>query len=240
MGYQLDNQEDLIIKYLPLVKNVVSRIESRNHNFEKEDLINIGVIGLIDAIEKYDYRREVPFEAYARFRIRGEIIDELRKAGPVSRDRMDKLNEYYRAKEKLENKFKRSVDESEIIRELGIDRSQLSRIHETVHYISGISLESLILSDEDKETELIDLIEDGESLSPEENITEEEKSQKLIKAIDQLEEREQLLLNLYYVEELSMKEIAYILDISIPRVSQIHGKTLLKLRDLLGPYMEGD
>lgn len=238
MGYQLDNQEDLIIKYLPLVKSVVSRIESKNYNFELEDLINIGVIGLMDAIEKYDHRKKVPFEAYARFRIRGEVIDELRKAGPVSRDRIDRLNEYYETKEKLEKKLKRTVNESEITEELGINERQLSRIHETVHYISGVSLESLIFSDENEETELIDMIENRESISPEENITKQEEAGELIKAIDKLNKRERLLLNLYYVEELSMKEIAYILDISIPRVSQIHGKILLKLKDLLKPYLE--
>lgn len=239
MSYELSNQDDLIIKYLPLVKSVVSRIDSKSHEFDQDDLISIGVIGLMDALKKYDYRKKVPFEAYATFRIRGTVIDELRKAGPVSRDRIDKLNQYYEAKEKLEKELMRTPSESEICEELDIDERQLSRLHETVHYLSGVSLESVIFSSEGKNTELIDMIEDSQSVSPEEHFVNQEKREVLIRAIDNLDDRERTLLNFYYVEELSMKEIGYILDISIPRVSQIHGRILLKLRELMAPYLEG-
>lgn len=239
MGYELSNQDDLIIKYLPLVKNVVGRIESKNHNFELDDLISIGVIGLMDALKRYDHRKKVPFEAYATFRIRGAVIDELRKSGPVSRDRMDKLNQYYMVKEELGNKLMHTPSELEICEELGIDEKQLYKLHETVHYLSGVSLESTIFSGDGQYTELIDMLEDGEGISPEEYILKDERKAILIKAIDNLSERERALLNLYYVEELSMKEIGYVLDISIPRVSQIHGKILLKLRELMTPYLEG-
>lgn len=239
MSYELSNQDDLIIKYLPLVKSVVSRIDSKSHEFDQDDLISIGVIGLMDALKKYDHRKKVPFEAYATFRIRGAVIDELRKAGPVSRDRIDKLNQYYEAKEKLEKELMRSPSEAEICEELDIDERQLSRLHETVHYLSGVSLESVIFSSEGKNTELIDMIEDSQSVSPEEHFVNQEKREVLIRAIDNLDDRERTLLNLYYVEELSMKEIGYILDISIPRVSQIHGRILLKLRELMAPYLEG-
>lgn len=238
MSYELSNQEDLIIKYLPLVKGIVSRIDSKSHDFDFDDLVSIGVIGLMDALKKYDHKKKVPFEAYASFRIRGAVLDELRKAGPVSRDRIDKLNQYYMAKEKLENNLMRTPSETEICEELDIDERQLLKLHETVHYLSGVSLESIVFSSEGKDTELIDVLEDKGSMSPEEHLMDRERKKMLIKAIDQLEDREKTLLNLYYVEELSMKEIGYILDISIPRVSQIHGRTLLKLKNLVRPYLE--
>lgn len=238
MFYELSEQDNLVIKYLPLVRNIVSRIDSKNSVYELEDLVSIGVIGLMDAIKRYDYKKKVPFEAYATIRIRGAVIDELRKAGPVSRSRIDKLNRYYTAKEKLENKFFRTPKESEICKELDIDDKELSSIYETVHYLSNVSLESIISSKDGNNTELIDLIQDSNSISPEEHFTNKERRQVIKDAVDTLDEREKTILNLYYVEELSMKEIAYILDISIPRVSQIHGRILLKLRDTLGSYLE--
>lgn len=238
MIYELSDQDNLIIKHLPLVKRVVSRIDSKNSIYDLEDLISIGVIGLMDAIKRYDYRKKVPFEAYASLRIRGAVIDELRKAGPVSRNRIDKLNQYYMVKEKLENQLMRTPSELEICKDMDIDNKELSNIHETVHYLANVSLESMIFSKDGNDTKLMDLIQDEDSISPEEYYTDGEKKRMLIEAIGKLDDREKTILNLYYVEELSMKEIAYILDISIPRVSQIHGKTLLKLRDLLSPYME--
>lgn len=232
MSYAYTENENLIIKHLPLVKRVVSKIDA-GYNFEEDDLINIGVIGLMDAISKYDKSKKVPFEAYATLRIRGAVIDELRRSGPVSRDRMGKLNQYYEAKEELERRNLRSPHEDEIIEEMGIDGKELSKIHETVHYLSNISLETTIFSSDGTDMHLKDLIEDENVESPEDKLLKKERKAMLKKAIGLLNEREQIILNLYYVEELSLKEIAYILDISTPRVSQIHGKILIKLRDLL-------
>ena len=96
-----NNKDDQIIKYLPLVKKVVSRIEVKDTALDKEDLIGYGVLGLIDAIEKYDSSKNVLFETYASLRIRGTVIDELRKGGKVSRDKISKLNDFYKAKGKL-------------------------------------------------------------------------------------------------------------------------------------------
>lgn len=232
MAYAYSENENLIIKHLPLVKRLVSKIDA-GYNYETEDLINIGVIGLMDAISKYDKSKNVPFEAYATLRIKGAVLDELRRAGPVSRDRIGKLNQYYEAKEELERRNLRSPDEEEIIEELGIDDKELSKIHETVHYLSNISLESTIFSSDGTDMYLKDVIEDNNAESPEDRLLKKERKKMLKDAIEVLSEREQIILNLYYVEELSLKEIAYILDISTPRVSQIHGKILIKLRKLL-------
>ena len=128
--------------------------------------------------------------------------------------------------------FMRTPDEYEICRELGINEKDLSKIHETVHYLSNYSLEATLLSDNDEFT-LMDIIVDETLESPLDNLVKAETREILIKAIDQLKDREKTILNLYYVEELSLKEIGYILDISIPRVSQIHGKVLIKLRETI-------
>lgn len=233
MSYAYNDRDNLIIKYLPLVKKVVSRIESKDSMIDQDDLVSIGIIGLMDAIDKYDFSKNVPFEAYATLRIRGNVIDELRKSGRVSRDKIDKLNQFYRIKENLENRLKRTPEESEICNELSINEKQLFKIHETVHYLSNISLESALYTTDGFDFTLMDVIKDDTITSPDNKLIKEQQKEVLMKSIDKLKQREKTILNLYYVEELSLKEIAYALDISIPRVSQIHGKILLKLRTLI-------
>jgi len=227
------DRDNLIIKHLPLVRKIISRIEFKDYAIDQDDLFSIGVIGLMDAIEKFDPTKKVPFEAYASLRVKGTVIDELRKSGKVSRDKIDKLNQYYRTKEDLENNFKRTPDEKEICEELGINDKQLASLHETVHYLSTISLESTLYTNDGDGFSLLDIIEDRESPTPEKSVMDKEMNKILVESVKLLTEREQTILNLYYVEELTLKEISYILDISIPRVSQLHGKILLKLKGII-------
>lgn len=233
MMYENKTKEELIISYLPLVKQVVSRIDGKNSGYEFEDLVNIGVIGLMDAIDKFDHSKKVPFEAYARIRINGSVMDELRRSGPVSRNRMDKLNRYYDAKNKLENSLLRLPTDRELCEELDITEDDLSSIYETLHYLSSTSLETIVFSDQGDGTELKDMLEDRTVIKPEESYLDGEMKEVLAACINKLDDRYRTLLNLYYVEELNMKEIAYILDISIPRVSQLHGKALDQLREMM-------
>lgn len=232
MLYQADYEEE-IVKYLPFVKRVVSRIEIRSTDYDRDDLFNIGVIGLMDALKKYDVSKNANFESYAYIRIRGAVIDEIRKTSRVSRTRMEALDAFYKAKEKLERDKMKSATDQEICDELGINKKQLSKIHETVHYLANISLENTIFTSTGESLELKDTIEDKETIPFDLMMLEDEKKDALIKCIDKLAERERIILNLYYVEELTLKEIAEVLDISIPRVSQIHGKVLIKLKKLI-------
>ncbi len=235
MGYpsaRSDNN-DMVIKYIPLVKRIVGRIETGEGDLDKDDLFSIGVIGLLDAIKKFDPSKAVPFEAYATLRIKGNIIDEMRKTGRVSRDRISKLNEYYGAKERLEQQLKRSPEEYQICEELGISEKELSKLHETVHYLSKVSFETTLFHKDGNEIQLSDLIRDEDADTPEEEFLKKERRNQLREAVKFLNEREQIILDLYYVQELTLKEIAYAMDISIPRVSQIHGKIILKLRELM-------
>lgn len=234
MGYpNAKPDNDLVIKYIPLVKRIVGRIDPGEGDLDKDDLFSIGVIGLLDALKKFDPSKAVPFEAYATLRIKGNIIDEMRRTGRVSRDRISKLNDYYGAKEKLEQEFKKSPDEHQICEELGINEKELSKLHETVHYLSKVSFETTLFHRDGKVVELSDLIKDQNTETPEEEYLNKERKLQLRDAVKKLNEREQIILDLYYVQELTLKEIAYAMEISIPRVSQIHGKIILKLRDFM-------
>lgn len=231
MCYKEQNIDDLIIKYIPLVKRIVGTIDTRNREYDEDDLFSIGIIGLIDALKKYDDKKGTTFETYAYIRVRGAIIDELRKLGRVSRNRIDKLNHYYREKEKLEIKLMRTPTEAEICKAMNLEKKDLFEIHETVNDLSNISLESVLFPQDEGTFGIIDVLEDREAPSPQDELMKEEQSQFLTRAISSLEEREKIILNLYYVEELTLKEIGHILEISIPRVSQIHSKILLTLRE---------
>jgi RNA polymerase sigma factor FliA len=226
-------ENEMVLKYIPLVARIAGRIDSGDGDMDKDDLFSIGVIGLIDAVKKFDAGKSVPFEAYATLRIKGTIIDEMRKSGRVSRDRIVKLNQYYKTKEKLEQQFMMQPDEQMICKEMGISDKELYKIHETVHYLSKVSFEATLFHKDGGETQLADLSRDDAVDTPEEDFLKKERKELLNNAIEKLSDREKTILNLYYVDELTLKEIAYTLDISIPRVSQIHGKIILKLREYM-------
>lgn len=231
----LDNhsREEILIKYLPLVKRAARNVKVKSHEYEEEDFINMGFIGLMDAVEKYNPSLNVPFESYAYIRIRGSIIDAVRKNAPVPRSRLQKLNEYYKVKEVLEQELQRRPTETEICLELDIGEKELKDLHETVHMLADISLDESLFADDSGGATRLDFIEDQESKSPEELLINEELEELLEEAVSQLTKREQQILQLIYTEELLLKDIAYIFDISIPRVSQIHGQTIIKLREYI-------
>jgi RNA polymerase sigma factor for flagellar operon FliA len=231
------NMEDEIIKYLPLVERVVNRIGIKSQEYEKGDLFNIGVIGLMDALHKFDASKKVPFESYAAIRIRGAIIDEVRKNAKLSRYKMARVNAYYQVKQRLEQELKREVTDNEICKELEIDSKQLGEIFDRIHYLASMSLEDTLFNQEDEGIELKDTIKDTSIVSAEEQMLEVEHKQALQVGIQKLTEREQLLLSLYYKEELTLREIAEVLDVSIARVSQIHGKTISKLKQIIQEEM---
>ncbi len=223
--------EEEILKYLPLVKSIVDRIGIRNkQNMERDDLINMGIIGLMDAMSKYDASQKTPFEHYAKWRIRGAILDELRKNGLVSRDRMGKVNRLYEAVKNLQQQLLREPNDDEICAYLGIGIVKLHEIHQTIHFLSQYSLEGALFMGEQQEFSLKDILVDEKAEDPVAFLETGEKSFMLANAIEGLKERERLILNLYYFEELPLKDIAVILGVSLSRVSQIHGKSLIKLR----------
>lgn len=227
--YELSFEEE-ILKYLPVVDRVVNRITIKNTDYEKEDLFNIGVIGLMDALKKFDASKKVPFESYAAIRVRGSIFDEVRKHGKISRYRMTQLNEYYEAKRELEQEQKGDVTDTDICQRLEITRAQLNEIYDSLNYLASVSLEATLFNQNDDGMTVEDTIQDQSIPNVEDTLLETERKQALEKSVTQLSEREQIILDLYYKEEMTLKEIAGILGVSIARVSQIHGKIISKLK----------
>lgn len=229
-----------MMEYLPLVEKAARNVRVKSHEYEMEDLVNIGFIGLMDALEKFDASKKVPFENYAYIRIKGSIIDEVRKNARVPRSQMQKLNAYYKAKEELEHELQRKPSEQEICSKLDINAKQLSAIHNTVLALSNVSLNEVLFDEDSDGATRLDYIEDEDLVSSEDLLLQDEQEYYLHQAIKRLTEREQTILQLYYKEELQLKEIAYIFEISVPRVSQIHGKTLMKLREYIQEAMKED
>lgn len=229
MYYETDREQE-ILKYLPLVEKVVNGLDIKRKDYERSDLISMGVIGLMDALNKFDKSKKVPFEGYAYIRIKGAIIDEVRKTSKVSRSRITKLNDFYKAKDRLEKILMRTPTDREICWELGIGEKDFAKIHETIHQLASVSLEDVLFSEGGHDVEVLDMLEDTTAVNSEEKLLDIERKELLAVAIKRLDEREQQILNMIYVDELSLKEIAFVYGLSVPRISQIHGKTIVKLK----------
>lgn len=226
-------RNETVMQYMPLVHKVVHGLKINNRDYDHDDLVNIGVIGLMKAIEKYNESLNVPFINYAYMRIKGAIIDEIRKTSRVSRNKIKAVNAYYDAISTLQQTLLRTPTEQEILAEMAIDISELKKIYETVHQLADVSLDDILFEDSSGETSLQGVMTDSAAISTADQLIKKEQLQFMEKAVKKLTEREQQILQLIYFEELSMKEVGYIYDISTPRVSQIHGKALLKLREAL-------
>lgn len=233
MTYYETDREQEILRYLPLVEKVVNGLDIKRRDYERSDLINMGVIGLMDALNRFDKSKKVPFEGYAYIRIKGAILDEVRKTSKVSRSRIQKLNDFYKVKEKLEKTLMRTPNDQEICAELEIGDKELAKIHETVHQLASVSLEDVLFTEEGHDVEVLDILEDKQAVQSEELLLEKERKALLAESIKRLGEREQQILQMIYVDELSLKEIAYVYDLSVPRISQIHGKTIVKLKSYM-------
>ena len=230
---ELDVREQIVKKYIPLVKYIASRVMiGKSKYIEYEDLVSYGLLGLMDALNKFDENRGMKFSTYASIRIKGAMIDELRKNSPISKGAMDKLNRYNDAVEILQKKLLREPSNSEIAESLGINVSEIGEIENYINYISIVSLEDLIFS-EDDDIPLIGTIVDPKSPSPEKSLEEKEELQYLTKALDILNEKDKTVLSLYYYERLTLKEIGKILNVSESRVCQLHSRAIIHLRKAL-------
>jgi RNA polymerase sigma factor FliA len=226
----VEARNDLLVHYAYLVKIIVSRlVPTHGRHAEYDDLINNGIIGLMDAIEKFDPRRMVKFETYASLRIRGEIIDYMRRQdwAPVSLRKKIKTVSY--AVNTLEDRLGRQPTEEEIATFLGMDVPELLKTLEATQTLNILYIEELKASN-DSGREL----SDGEGDVVSSQFEKREMKEIIAKLIESLPENERLVITLYYYEEMTMKEIALTLGVTEPRVSQIHSKVLSKLRGKLG------
>ncbi|WP_242870800.1 sigma-70 family RNA polymerase sigma factor [Acidaminobacter hydrogenoformans] len=225
-------RQQLILSHLPLVHRTVSKMHYKGTAFEREDLIQVGVIGLMDAIDRFQPQLGVPFDYYAGIRIRGTITDTLRKAGHLSKEKLAALSLFYREKAALEQQLMRSVTDDELFDHLEMTQKEQRGIFQTMAALPSASLEE-ILFDDASSSSLQERLVSEDTDGPEEAVMKEALSGALKSALTALEERDQLLLQLYYVEGLAFKEIAAVLEVSVPRVSQLHTRALMALRAAL-------
>lgn len=235
-----DTKEQLIMDYAPVIKYIAQRIATRlPPHISVEDLINAGVIGLIDAIEKYDASRDNTFKTYAEFRIRGAMLDELRALDWVPRSIRQKEHALDRAYEELERRLGRSASDDEVAVLLGIPLDDFYDWLNQVKGVSLLSLEALGLRSKDGETvNLLEILPTQETQNPARMLQIQRLKELMAQAIDDLPYQEKVVISLYYYEELTMKEIGKVLEITESRVSQIHTKAIFHLRTKLRVLQE--
>lgn len=228
-------RNQLVLSHLWMVKYLAGRLALRLlPSMGQDDLESCGVFGLMEAVQKYDPDTGVDFETYAYRRIRGSMIDEIRKANWVPRTMWQRLQNLKQVKEKLEREGR--LSEAALTEETGMTVQELRKLETHYHRAFTVSLdESLNLSDGDS-VKMVDLVQDRESLDPLEMVTEKEGQKILMKVIQTLPEKEQIILALYYQEGLTLKEIGLVLEVSESRVCQLHGRILVKLRKAMTQF----
>ena len=226
-------REEIVHKYLHLVKYVAGRISiNLPPNVEINDLINDGILGLIDAIEKYDDARGVKFETYAITRINGAILDALRALDWVPRAVRQRARELERVYQSLEVQLGRAATEDEVAGAMGMSVKELDVLMQRVRGTSVLSLEEFLPNEKGYEIPLVDTLKDGDN---DVTIAVESREIKasLIKAVDELPPQERTVISLYYFDGLTLKEIKSALNVSESRVSQIHAQAVIHLRTKL-------
>jgi RNA polymerase sigma factor FliA len=230
-------REQLIIKYAPLIKYVAGKLNMHFGNYvDYDDLVSYGVFGLIDAIEKFDYTKDVKFETYASIRIRGEIIDNIRKLDWVPRTIRQKNKILEVACRELEITLGHDPNEIELAHKLGVSVDKIKDMYKEAAILSIISLDDFL----EQNYEMKFNTNDSKNLqTPEVAFDAFEVKQILSSTIEKLSEKEQQVISLYYFEDLTLKEISKIMSVSESRISQLHSKAIFKLREKLSDGKSG-
>jgi len=228
---ELRNQ--LVMSYIHLVKYTVLRlIPSYGGCLDMDDLMSYGVMGLIDAVERYNADKGAKFETYASLRIKGTIIDQLRKLDWVPRNVRSKVKEIRECFEALEKKNGRQAAEEEVAEELNMGIDELQQLLFVSHTFQVVALDDQLVNAVGKINGSI-----SDESTPEQHYEEKELKEILTQLLNQLSERERMVMTLYYYEELTLKEIGKVLGVTESRVCQIHSKALMILRSKLGKLL---
>jgi RNA polymerase sigma factor for flagellar operon FliA len=230
-------REKIILEYAPLVKVVAGRLSMYlGYNVEYDDLVSYGIFGLIDAIDKFDYMKEVKFETYASLRIRGSILDQIRKMDWIPRTIRQKQKKIDSVMHEIEQQTGRVATDEEIAKGLGISDEEYQDWQSQMKVTGLVSLNeymeqgSDVAQDYSRHTT-------SHFDSPEESVEKEELTKVLGEALELLTEKEKKVITLYYYEELTLKEISNILEVSESRISQLHTRALQKMKTKMGNYM---
>jgi RNA polymerase sigma factor for flagellar operon FliA len=240
------SREEIVHKYMHLVKYVAGRISiNLPPNVEINDLINDGILGLIDATEKYDDARGVKFETYAITRINGAILDALRALDWVPRAVRQRARELERVYQEIESELGRAASEDEVAERMGLTRKELGVLMQKIRGTSVLSLEEFLPNEKGYEIPLLGTLKDTDN-DVTSAVEAREVKAALVKAVDALPPQERTVISLYYFEGLTLKEIKGVLNVSESRVSQIHAQAVIHLRGKLRSltedlgYREGD
>ena len=224
-------KEEVVVKYASLVKYLAQKIAIRlPANIELDDLISAGVIGLMDAVDKYDSTRDNKFKTYAEFRIRGAMLDELRSQDWVPRSVREKAKQVERVFARIEQDKGRPATDQEVCDELKITPEQFQDLLNEVRSVSLLNYDDLnSLTKTDKKS-MLGLIENGKMPNPFAEISRTNLKTMVEKAINDLPEKQRLVLALYYYEDMNLKEIGKVLEVTESRVSQLHTQAILRLK----------
>ncbi len=229
-------RNEILMAYLPIVTYTLKKSQTfiRNKD-DAEDMASQGVLELINCIDRYDVERGVQFDSYASIRVRGALIDYIRKKDWVSRDIRKKIKQVNQASDALQIELGRFPEDAELAERLGITEAELAKIRSDEVNYNVMSFEETLYN---TGLTLLDVTEDAEAQSPEHTLMESDFRKQIARFIDELEEKERTGVSLFYYEELKLKEIAFVLNLTVSRVSQIHSKALAKLRARVAEYME--
>ncbi len=232
-----DSREKIILEYAPLVKVVAGRLSMYlGYNVEYEDLVSYGIFGLIDAIDKFDCLKEVKFETYASLRIRGAILDQIRKMDWIPRTIRQKQKKIETVIREAEQETGHAASDEEIAKRLGITEEEYLDWQSQMKIIGLVSLNEYMEQGSD-------VSQDYSSHTavrfeaPEERVEKAELTKVLGEALELLTEKERKVITLYYYEDLTLKEISRVLEVSESRISQLHTRALQKMKTKMGNYM---
>ena len=226
-------KEELIKSYLPLVKKVVHRLSGRlPKDVDLKEMLNSGIIGLVDALEKYDPKHETNFSTYAQFRIRGAILDSFRSQDWLPRSLRFKSHKIESAYQRVEQRLGRSATDEEVAAELGVAVDEFQKLLGEVGSVVMLSFEELGFGHGEERFQADDWIASN-SGDPLNTLLGGEKVNLIARALDRLPEKERLVISLYFYEELNLKEIGEILGVTESRASQVRSRALIRLKNYL-------
>ena len=229
-------REQIIIEYAPLVKVVAGRLSMYlGKNVEYDDLCSYGIFGLIDAIDKYELAKDVKFETYASFRIRGSILDQIRKMDWIPRTVRQKQKQIDEAIKNIEMRTGKTASDEEIAEELGLSGDELLDWQSQLKVTNVVSLNEYV---EQGAEPVMDAHRNSHFIQPEDMVSQQEMKQMLAETLEKLTEKEKQVVLMYYYEDMTLKEISKVLDVSESRVSQLHTKSIVKMRKHLGDYLD--